>query len=320
MLTEISTTQMPVELFQQLLSESCGEFQVRPARGHSVLKGRVYQDSLAGIDIAHIATNVQSIQRTAQDIRKDSGENYFLITQEEGRALMMHNNTAHMLTPGDMILVDSAKPSEFVFFGKFSRQLSVHLPREEMQQRFGNNIAGGMYLSRTDYTTASLYGVLAKACSSPTDKQLSGFLREALLSLLGAAIFEHTNCTAERDFEGDISGAQLLERGLSYIDSQFKVCDLTIQTVADDLNVSMRQLQRAFNLLDTTPSAHLLSRRLEHACQQLLQRGCAKQPSVLVSSIAYDSGFNDVSYFNRQFRRYFSCSPGKYKADKDSLA
>ncbi|EPJ44285.1 MAG: hypothetical protein OFPI_40150 [Osedax symbiont Rs2] len=315
MLTKISSTQMPIERFQQLLSETCGEFQANPARGKSMLEGRVFQDRIAGLEIAHVANKLQSILRTDKEIRKDSGENFFLITQEEGRALMMQNETAHMLMPGDMILIDSSVPSEFIFFGEFSRQLSVHLPRVEMQQRFSNNVRGGMYLPRTDYATASLYGVLAKACSAPADAKLSGFLREALFSLLGAVILEQSSASNGREFEGDISGAQLLERGLSYIDSQFKTSDLTIQTVADDLCVSMRQLQRAFSLLGTTPTAHLLRRRLEHACQLLLQRSSGMQSSILVSSIAYDSGFNDVSYFNRQFRRCFECSPGQYKGN-----
>src|SRR6185437_11976099 len=34
-----------------------------------------------------------------------------------------------------------------------------------------------------------------------------------------------------------------------------------------------------------------------------------------ISDIAYEVGFNDLSYFNRSFRRRFGCSPGELRDD-----
>ncbi|GKY89844.1 helix-turn-helix domain-containing protein [Sinisalibacter aestuarii] len=41
-------------------------------------------------------------------------------------------------------------------------------------------------------------------------------------------------------------------------------------------------------------------------------RCASERDPMLVSSIAYACGFNDVSYFNRQFRRLFGCAPGQF--------
>jgi len=54
-----------------------------------------------------------------------------------------------------------------------------------------------------------------------------------------------------------------------------------------------------------------LKKRMEKACQLLELRTRQNSP-VLVSSIAFTCGFNDVSYFNRQFRRMFGCASGQF--------
>ena len=57
----------------------------------------------AGIEIAMVATDMQQILRTGRNIRDDQGENYFLILQYSGRALMAQNERAAMLLPGDLV-------------------------------------------------------------------------------------------------------------------------------------------------------------------------------------------------------------------------
>lgn len=48
--------------------------------------------------------------------------------------------------------------------------------------------------------------------------------------------------------------------------------------------------------------------RLETACRLL------KDPSLQVSDVCYESGFNDIPHFNRSFRRRFGVSPSAYRA------
>lgn len=109
--------------------------------------------------------------------------------------------------------------------------------------------------------------------------------------------------------------ARILERGMAYADRCFADGTVSSQSIAELLGVSSRQLQRAFALAGTTPTDYLLKKRMEKACQMLELRGKQGNPS-LVSSIAYQCGFNDVSYFNRQFRRLFGCAPGQFPGDQ----
>ncbi len=313
MLTQIPTGALAVEQFQSNLMQVCGRFHADPFKSQEVVRGQVLLEERAGIKMAHIAKDLQKVWRSAADCRKDDGEHFFLVIQEEGRSLMAQNDTARMMHPGDIILIDSAKPSEFSFFGTFSRQLSIHLPRTEMRARFGENIRSGLFLPRNDYTALAITSVLAKAFMTDDAPQQHSYLKEAMFGLLGVMLHEREGRDRFLEIDADISGAQLLKRGLSYIDAQFGQLDLTIQHVADDLQVPIRQLQRAFSLIGTSPTDYLIQKRLERACQMLLERKAGRR-DVLVSSIAYDCGFSDISNFNRQFRRAFGCAPGQYGA------
>lgn len=312
MLTTVPKSQMSVERFRHILRQACGAFEAEAAEGQRSMNGTVMLEERVGLEMAHVAKDLQTIRRTKREIKQDSGENFFLIVQEEGRALMSQSETVRMLQPGDIILIDSAIPSEFTFFGEYGRQLSVHLPRREMHERFGQNLSGGLFLPRTDFATVGLCAVLAKAFCPTGSSHQTLYLREAMLSLLGAVLYERSVSGGNaRDIDADVSGAQLLNQGLAYLDSHFRDGNFSVQQAADALGVSIRQIQRAFSLVGTTPSDYLLHKRLECACQQLIARNSDPRKP-LISTIAYSCGFNDVSYFNRQFRRYFGCAPGKY--------
>ncbi|HWU61944.1 MAG TPA: helix-turn-helix domain-containing protein [Ensifer sp.] len=311
MLTRVQSGVMPVEKFQESLLDICGVFSAEPVKGQKEIHGRICLETRAGLEMAHVAENLQRIRRTSLDCRRDAAEHYFLIIQEEGSALMAQADTAQMLNPGDMMLIDSAKPSDFTFFGHYGRQLSLHLPRKEMDKRFGYDIRTGMYLPRTDHTALALMAVLAKTFSPETTPDQDNYLREAMYGLLGVMLHERQNRSGFAGMDSEIGGAQLLQRALAYIDSKYGNSELSVQAIAGELHVSMRQLQRAFALLGTTPTDYLLQKRLEVACQMLIERRMGRT-DMLVSTIAYHCGFNDISYFNRIFRKVFDCAPGQY--------
>lgn len=84
---------------------------------------------------------------------------------------------------------------------------------------------------------------------------------------------------------------------------------LTPATIAAQLNISLRQLYRAFSGTDS-PAARIRSRRLERAAELLSAR--TVQPHV--DKVAQQCGFVSAEYFSRAFRREFGLSPRAYRA------
>jgi AraC-like DNA-binding protein len=84
--------------------------------------------------------------------------------------------------------------------------------------------------------------------------------------------------------------------------------DLTLSDVAARHDLSPRYLRMLFESEATSFSEFVREERLRRAHRMLLSPRFHRQR---ISAIAYDVGFNDLSYFNRSFRRRFGCSPGE---------
>ncbi|MBC9983080.1 AraC family transcriptional regulator [Bradyrhizobium sp. INPA_01384B] len=90
--------------------------------------------------------------------------------------------------------------------------------------------------------------------------------------------------------------------------------DLSVAAVAQELGVTPRYLQRLFEADGKTFSSFLIDQRLKRAHRMLREPEFADRP---VSSIAYDVGFGDLSYFNRRFRRAYGATPSDVRSAAD---
>lgn len=90
---------------------------------------------------------------------------------------------------------------------------------------------------------------------------------------------------------------------------------LTPAVIAAQLNISLRQLYRAFDGAES-PAARIRRKRLERAARLL----ASQPPQTHVDRVAQDCGFGSAEYFSRAFRREFGLSPRAYRsAHKDAL-
>lgn len=86
---------------------------------------------------------------------------------------------------------------------------------------------------------------------------------------------------------------------------------LTVHAIAARHKVSVRYVQRLFEESSCTLTQFIMEQRLTAAHNALIVRS-----SVPIHTIAYDLGFNDVSYFNRAFRQRFGCTPSDVRRSR----
>lgn len=107
--------------------------------------------------------------------------------------------------------------------------------------------------------------------------------------------------------------AARLKLAKSFIIANSHRHDLSVATVAATLSVTPRYLQRLFEANGTTFSEFLIGQRLAQAHRLLCEPGWNH---VAISTIAYDVGFGDLSYFNRRFRRQYGATPREIRGDR----
>jgi AraC-like DNA-binding protein len=304
-LANMPVSAIPVEELAQKIQSVCGNFSVEPERQHKgYVKGDVKTMTLARFDTAIVSLNANNVSRTRSHIKADPGSHLFLLIQDEGRCTIRQNDCITQLNTGDMFLVDSSRSSEFIYDGNSSRQISIHLPRKEMMHRFGAICTDGHAISSDDPLFLAMRAVLTKIFQSTTSATPQ--LNDALLSLLGS----YFRCLELQSSDATRHQNALLSNALTLIDRYALDPAFGPTELAEKLGVNMRALQRQFSLIDETPSKRILNARLNAAHTRLMAEG---QTSDKITTIAYDCGFNDLSYFYRAFKEKFGTPPGEIK-------
>jgi AraC-like DNA-binding protein len=88
--------------------------------------------------------------------------------------------------------------------------------------------------------------------------------------------------------------------------------NLSVEEVAKRQGVSSRYVQMLFEQEGTTFSQYVISQRLLRAHRMLTDSRFADRS---ITSLAFDAGFGDLSYFNRAFRRCYGGTPSEIRAD-----
>jgi AraC-like DNA-binding protein len=82
--------------------------------------------------------------------------------------------------------------------------------------------------------------------------------------------------------------------------------DLSTELIAARHGISPRYLRKLFEKDGSSFSAFVVAERLARAHRMLIDR---RHAHLSIAQIAHESGFGDVSYFNRVFRRHFGATP-----------
>lgn len=297
----------PFDEWRDRLQTVCGRFNPLGWEERSLVNGGVVLRDAAGMEIVQVATDVEVVRREQHDIRLDYGEYFFLLVQLQGMCGIEQQGQQSIISPGDCILVDSSLPSNFYFNGQFSNHLSVHLPRQLLLAEKPNDFDVSRRLGAEDPMSIMLRALVAKMLQTPATHKRSGELRHLFLQATRQA------------FAADAPDAPLFpkERASGRLEFAHVLVDrhltaewLTPQWLANRLGVSMRTLQEDFNTVGATVTSFIRDRRLRLARERLVekQRGGADEGTT-IAEIAFSSGFNDISYFNRCFKKAFDCSP-----------
>ena len=101
---------------------------------------------------------------------------------------------------------------------------------------------------------------------------------------------------------------EFLEKTIKVIEQNFEDPKFSVENLADEVNMSLSQLNRKLNALVAQPAGQLIrSLRLQRAADLL------RQNADTVAGICYKVGFNDQGYFGRVFKRQFGISPNAYR-------
>lgn len=97
-----------------------------------------------------------------------------------------------------------------------------------------------------------------------------------------------------------------LKTALEFIEAHFSQA-LSLEEISDSVQMSPKYFCRFFHeMTNRTPIEYLNYYRIERACYQLLTSDDS------ITEVAFESGFNDLSYFIKTFKKYKGRTPKQY--------
>jgi AraC family transcriptional regulator, positive regulator of tynA and feaB len=251
------------------------------------------------------------LERTARHARTGP-DDYVVSLLLAGSCVALQNDRVIDMSPGDLILFDTARPARRVDDG---RCFTFILPRQLAISSLGYEPQGG--LSSRGSLAGRMVSQLAAEIIKPENASLAAnetYMQMAVFDLFCAAFARPT-----KDLQsGSQHTKKLFEQVCCIIRDSITDPDLTPSKVAAEARIPLRYLQKLFTPKGMTCIHFIHSLRLDHAVRLLCRRAIreGKQP---LSEIALASGFRDYTFFARKFRERFGCVPSAYMGSDQAV-
>ncbi len=241
-----------------------------------------------------------------------------LRVSEQKRVIKVHQGEAMLVLEGAYYRLTSTEEEETVYVSiEFKPEIVVGKRNEYLALKYYNQPVSDDVLKCLPIRNDTLLG------ESTIDKikdiiQINGsnkigreILIKAYLCYLWAFFIDYI-----KESDGDIGAVKQASRdelrvrkALSYIHDNYKE-SITLNDISDKIYVGSNECLRCFKrVLGMSPVDYLIRFRIYRAARRLY-----KNPESVdtISTLALESGFNNVSYFNRAFKREFSCTPTEF--------
>lgn len=277
-----------------------------------------FEASIEGFDtpeigVYHIHTQPHLVYRGASEIARQDNDALVINFVTSGTLYAEQDSRGVLLRAGDAAISDAARP----YFLRFDDPLgcvSVKIDKSVLSERIhdyrkitASSLAAGSALTTLtfDYLTSMLK--MASSLNERAAMQASHIFRD----LLGATVEQLVFTTGNASNAGTPKyKAVALLQVKDFVENHLHEQSLDVATVARAAHLSARYINKLFEDEGTSLGRYLWGRRLDR-CAALLKD--PRQRDKAISTLAYQSGFNDSSHFSRAFKARFGKSPRDFR-------
>lgn len=223
-----------------------------------------------------------------------------------GDVFMLGSNTPHLLknSRSTQSEIDTGVCSVSIFFGKDSfgkeffslpelRQLDDYLKEAKRGIMFKGKEKEVLFESLSSFMQKQGFDLLIDLLS----------MLKLMMNYLEQEFINSQYYDAELESRTDERMQKVMQYSIQHLDREIK-----LEEVAKEANLSVSQFCRYFKLhTRKTYIQYLNELRIEHACSLL------RREDLSIAQISFESGFQNLSHFNRQFLKIKEMTPSAYR-------
>ena len=269
-----------------------------------------------GVSFA-FATNAGMRMARTRDLLTDGNDDLILLACTGGSLIAAQRAREVTLDQGHAVLMSYGELCS-VTFPSLSRLLLVRMPRQllaplvpELDDAPMRAIPKDTVALRLLVSYLDTLGPDQPMAAPDHQRLVATHVRDLIAMTLGASR------AADASVElGGVRAARLRAIKADILARLDRHDDVSVVVAAGQQGVTPRYVQALFESEGTTFSAFVISQRLSHAYRLLADAGGAHRR---IGEVALKVGFNDLSYFNRVFRRQYGVTPSELRAMKARL-
>jgi AraC family transcriptional activator of tynA and feaB len=271
--------------------------------------GNLQRERLGPLTIMSVCSTAVRIRHTREHIGRMTAPSYLLMAPLQRQMELSCEGTAPIcIRSGEFCLIDHARTYE-VAHGDAVRTLCIDIPREHLETRVPRAAELVGRLMKPDSTSSrvllAVLRTLGHEMGPSGNVSLTPAFGDSVLSLVAAT---YLSCSGAALARGPEARAKTFH---AYIDSRLADPDLRPVEVASHAGVSERYLRTVLASVGESFSSYVLRRRLQH-CAQLLAE--PEWRNRTITEIAFQYGFNNVTYFGQAFKARYGMTPRHYRS------
>lgn len=310
-----STDDLPerdrVGMFREVIGRKIVNLDLDPAadgpfRCEAVLR------ALPGLGLGSIVTSAQYVRRTKELIAADGNDDLVLTVPVRGTAFLSQLGREATVADGDAFLLRNAEPG-LVHYASTARILSLRMPAAALAPMISDLEANHASRIPRDGTAMRLlvaYVDVLQREHAPVTPELRRIVVAHMYDLAALAIGATRDAAAIANGRG--VRAARLQQVLAAIHAGFDDPAFSPARAALKLGLSPRYLRELLEETGLSFTDRVLELRLQQARVMLAS---PRNDRLKVAEIALACGYNEVSYFNRCFRRRFGAAPNTFRGE-----
>ena len=230
-------------------------------------------------------------------------DDLLLVVIAQGAGMLELSGRVTMVGEGEAVLAPCGRPADFAMPVP-TRMISYRFSRDLLRPRVrhlddlvARPFARDNQLLRLLVGYSRVLNDQSALATADLRRAVSVHMHDLAALLLGA--------TPEPSSSGGFQAARL-KAVKDEILLRITQSDLSVDEIAGSQQISERYMRKLFASSGTTFTDFVREARLDRAHRMLTDPAQAQRP---INAIAYESGFSDLSYFNRIFRQRYQMTP-----------